>query len=123
VPGDILLVEEGGTVPADARRHGAEYSVALGAADWLFCSAVASSVLWLRERPAGSAAAALAAAHASRSCRIPEFLIWTREDIYVLVALGHRAEISHARAQSLGKRIPNRKGHYCVDRSSRRRID
>jgi Rieske Fe-S protein len=35
----------------------------------------------------------------------------------------HRAEISHARAQSLGKRIPNRKGHHCVDRRSRRRID
>ena len=41
----------------------------------------------------------------------------------VLVLVDHRAEISHARARSLGKRIPNRKGHHCVDRRSRRRID
>jgi putative membrane protein len=26
--------------------------------------------------------------HVGRSYRIPEFLVWTREDIYVLIALG-----------------------------------
>ena len=33
-------------------------------------------------------AAALAAVHVGRSYRIPEFLAWTRGDIYVLIALG-----------------------------------